>query len=109
MGRCQGDCDIDADCAAGLTCYDRAGDEIVPGCTGFGGTTWDYCYDPNDTDKDLSVIGPEGTVWSYFELTQCQGGKHNRHENGPENPNPAHIPDFTPLLSSYLIVNRLRL
>lgn len=62
--------------AEGLSCFDRVGDEVVPGCIGFGGSTWDYCYDPSATDKELNFIGfppePEG-VWDYFELNQCEG------------------------------------
>ena len=47
---CEGDCDNDGECGAGLRCFQREYDtEIVPGC-GAGGATsssvWDYCYDP---------------------------------------------------------------
>lgn len=34
FGLCQGDCDVDSDCAAGLTCYQRSSGESVPGCLG---------------------------------------------------------------------------
>ena len=67
---------LDFNSAEGLSCFDRVGDEIVPGCIGFGGSTWDYCFDPSATDKELNFIGfppqPEG-VWDYFELNQCEG------------------------------------
>ena len=43
---CQGDCDNDADCGAGLQCMQRGGDEPVLGCTGAGLTAYDYCYNP---------------------------------------------------------------
>ena len=60
--------------AEGLSCFDRVGDEIVPGCIGFGGTTWDYCFDPTATDKELNFVGLPDPQWDYFELNQCEGG-----------------------------------
>ena len=30
----QGDCDNDGECGLGLICFQRAGSEIVPGCSG---------------------------------------------------------------------------
>jgi hypothetical protein len=47
---CAGDCDSDADCAAGLVCYQRDGTGVIPGCTGtnsaHGTNAWDYCILP---------------------------------------------------------------
>jgi hypothetical protein len=54
LGKCQGDCDKNSDCQDGLKCFQRQGNEPVPGCyTGPGGDTLskqgvDFCYDPND-------------------------------------------------------------
>lgn len=45
-GNCEGDCDADEDCQAGLICMQRADDEVVPGCSGFAKSQWDYCYNP---------------------------------------------------------------
>jgi len=52
MKRCQGDCDVDANCAPGLKCKQRNAREKVPGCN-LGPwnypkdvSGWDYCYDP---------------------------------------------------------------
>jgi surface protein len=46
---CWGDCDNDGQCAAGLKCFQRDGNEMPPTChgseTGYNG--YDYCYDPN--------------------------------------------------------------
>ena len=44
---CEGDCDNDSNCAAGLTCLQRVGSEAVPGCDGPGEDGKDYCYNPN--------------------------------------------------------------
>ena len=41
---CMGDCDTDADCKSGLSCFQRGGFETVPGCLGAGAYTYDYCY-----------------------------------------------------------------
>ena len=46
-GKCQGDCDSDAQCATGLKCYQRNDQKAVTGCDpgGSGDTTgYDYCY-----------------------------------------------------------------
>ncbi|CAL6391806.1 unnamed protein product [Bathycoccus prasinos] len=43
-GLCEGDCDYDSDCDAGLRCFQRDGYESVPGCSGKGKKGWDYCY-----------------------------------------------------------------
>ena len=47
---CEGDCDSDADCAAGLQCYQRdASSDVPPGCQAGGSGdqgAYDYCYDP---------------------------------------------------------------
>ena len=44
-GMCQGDCDKDSDCKAGLKCFQRDGDEAIPGCSGNAKNGWDYCVD----------------------------------------------------------------
>eukprot|EP00964_Phaeocystis_antarctica_P135734 scaffold100077_cov69-Phaeocystis_antarctica.AAC.1 len=50
---CMGDCDTDADCKSGLSCFQRNGIETVPGCQRGGGFSWDYCYAPS-TSRRLS-------------------------------------------------------
>ena len=43
---CQGDCDEDADCMAGLVCFQREDGESIPGCAGgsvFDIKDKDYC------------------------------------------------------------------
>ena len=40
---CEGDCDTDHDCTAGLVCFQRDGNTQVPGCSGNGVAQWDYC------------------------------------------------------------------
>jgi hypothetical protein len=45
-GLCEGDCDGDGDCDEGLYCFQRDGDESVPGCRGDGVSKKDYCYRP---------------------------------------------------------------
>eukprot|EP00964_Phaeocystis_antarctica_P105307 scaffold70354_cov72-Phaeocystis_antarctica.AAC.2 len=43
---CKGDCDYDADCKSGLSCFHREGGEMVPGCSGDGVGRTDYCIAP---------------------------------------------------------------
>lgn len=46
LGLCEGDCDDDSDCQAGLVCFQRDGRTAVPGCRGRGTRNNDYCIDP---------------------------------------------------------------
>jgi hypothetical protein len=46
LGLCQGDCDKDHHCAAGLKCLERSGSERVPGCGGNPRIGWDFCVNP---------------------------------------------------------------
>lgn len=52
--RCQGDCDVDDDCAGELVCFQRVMDEDVPGCLGPGDFSIDYCTRPNPPQPTLS-------------------------------------------------------
>merc|ERR1739841_128709 len=56
LGKCQGDCDTDSDCASGLKCWQRSGYTDIPGCTGTGKKDWDYCVD----EKILSSYSLNG-------------------------------------------------
>ena len=40
---CTGDCDSNADCKLGLSCFHRNGNTPVPSCKGTGKHDWDYC------------------------------------------------------------------
>lgn len=45
---CEGDCDVDSDCGAGLYCYQRGRNSVfVPGCDGTPSGSKDYCIDVN--------------------------------------------------------------
>mmetsp|Transcript_28095 Transcript_28095/g.62539 ORF Transcript_28095/g.62539 Transcript_28095/m.62539 type:complete len:633 (-) Transcript_28095:1481-3379(-) len=58
--KCQGDCDNNGDCAAGLECFQRDLNEPVPGCYGLASLGRDYCYDPADGGADAApVAAPE--------------------------------------------------
>jgi len=50
LGKCAGDCDSDADCASGLTCFQRSGYDAVPGCAGKGTENFDFCVPPSGYD-----------------------------------------------------------
>jgi len=56
LGLCEGDCDSNDDCAAGLSCFQRNGLTPVPGCSGAGNTNWDYCYDPSEAAVGSSPV-----------------------------------------------------
>jgi hypothetical protein len=59
VGNCDGDCDSDDDCLDGLKCFQRDGNEEVPGCVGdqeaFYGK--DFCYNPNSNGGEYNDEG----------------------------------------------------
>ena len=74
LGLCEGDCDNDSDCAAGLKCYQRGGLTSVPGCSGTGISNYDYCVIP-----ELRSWG-----WSPSEtLGLCEGDCDNDSDCAP--------------------------
>ena len=67
MSRCQGDCDIDDHCAAGLFCFQvNKGGSAFPGCN--GASSSDFCVDPNDVDNMLFL--PTGGTNDDWRLTE---------------------------------------
>ena len=59
-GMCEGDCDHDSDCDAGLKCFQRDGYESVPGCSGKGKKDYDYCTNVGVKALDSSRNGGTG-------------------------------------------------
>ena len=67
-----------------MVCFQRDGNEAVPGCTGLGEAGKDYCYYaspvPNPTpspveqpSNELVIMGDNGSPSSAFPLGECQG------------------------------------
>ena len=58
--QCEGDCDSDAECATGLTCFFRdSSSELVPGCNagGSGDTgTYDYCQSGQTPGQTSAIV-----------------------------------------------------
>ena len=67
LGMCQGDCDSDGDCMAGLKCFKRDGYTVVPGCIGEGSSNSDYCF----AEGVLAKVGNDDN--DDHELQYCQG------------------------------------
>lgn len=55
----------------GLLCFQRNGTTPVPGCSGNGATSKDYCYIP--PSGTLVVAGNDWQPPSAFPLGRCQG------------------------------------
>ena len=67
LGECQGDCDYDSHCDAGLLCYH---DDVPPGCYGSPSDgLYDYCYDPNWSSPSTPTTGPT-TTFPSLEPTE---------------------------------------
>eukprot|EP00928_Gymnodinium_smaydae_P042994 TRINITY_DN288_c1_g1_i4.p1 TRINITY_DN288_c1_g1~~TRINITY_DN288_c1_g1_i4.p1 ORF type:complete len:2624 (-),score=354.57 TRINITY_DN288_c1_g1_i4:129-7931(-) len=67
MKQCQGDCDSDHDCEAGLYCMQRDKDEPINGCSGTPKRDWDYCA-RRPTVATVSVRKPHPDA-----LGECEG------------------------------------
>ena len=65
---CQGDCDIDNDCASGFQCMQRNGDETVKGCGGSGLTGYDYCRVPPCPGLGESMVCSAGALCASYGL-----------------------------------------
>eukprot|EP00980_Cylindrotheca_fusiformis_P016329 scaffold4852_cov76-Cylindrotheca_fusiformis.AAC.1 len=74
LGLCQGDCDSNSDCDEGLVCFQRDGNEEVPGCDGGleDSSRTDYCI--------LASLPPPGPTVPSFE--QLQSWEGEREEPG---------------------------
>jgi len=73
LGECEGDCDNDTHCKAGLKCWHRSGwnSNIPPGCRGQAhAKSHDYCYDPT---KRIEVEYTGNPPPKCQCLTECQG------------------------------------
>ena len=98
-GECQGDCNRDSDCGDGLRCFQRSGDEPVPGCRGASVRAVDYCFKdpsfkipPPSNDPELTYVGDcsrpgvscglcEGDC---YEEDDCEEGLSCFHRGGFE-------------------------
>ena len=92
LGRCEGDCDDDDDCAEGLQCFDRDNNEAVPGCAGLGKYGKDYCY----ADPALVVADdiPNATISFEFNLSATENTPAE-NETTPELPVPITLDDLS--------------
>ena len=90
LGPCQGSCFDDRDCLDGLICFQRQGDEAVPGCRGKGHSSANYCVfsvmsametGPDDQEREsptmdvlphLQLLG-EDEIFDVYPLSICQG------------------------------------
>ena len=116
---CTGECDSDAQCAAGLRCFQRSNGETIPGCFGpGGGRNWDYCYDPcipqehassvltaiNSSDgaaspsiRDISITGPCGGALRGASISDKERGGCWRHVH----PETGNVYDFSYWVSAH--------
>merc|ERR1712025_1071930 len=79
LNQCQGDCDNDSHCAAGLKCMQRNGKTAVPGCkAGGSGDTkdTDYCYKPVPAGS-TTLVDFGWSAHTLGKLNQCQGDCDN--------------------------------
>jgi len=63
LGKCEGDCDDDDECAENLVCFQRDADEPVPGCGGSPQSGWDYCIRQSDLEKLEEELEEEEEEW----------------------------------------------
>lgn len=69
---CHGSCKKDFDCAPGLQCLHRDGNEEIPGCTGTGKTGSNICYN-NTAPNALIIMAKDGEPKENYPLAACEG------------------------------------
>ena len=87
FGRCQGDCDSDADCASGHACHQRTLSQPVPGCEGIPVSDYegmefqavDYCVRDHDLEgikvgKNIADVGKLGDNEPFKSRSSTGGG-----------------------------------
>ena len=79
LQECEADCDRDKDCAPGLKCFQRSGNQKVPGCEGRAVKGADYCIPKERFLKNISVRGRNNPKLGLCEGdcdkdTDCQSG-----------------------------------
>ena len=87
LKECEGDCDKDSDCADGLKCFQRRGNEKIPGCEGKADFEVDYCIPKERFIKNVSVRGRNNPKLGLCEGdcdrdTDCQDGLKCFQRNG---------------------------
>lgn len=73
LGPCQADCDKDIDCAGPLECFQRKGNETVPGCLGQDNSDEDYCVWPEgyNATEGYSEMLEENAVPNPYDSGFC--------------------------------------
>ena len=85
LGLCEGDCDHDSDCKSGLTCFQRDGNEAVPGCSGNGKSGWDYCVAVKPLDSSRNGGGGYGMCEGDCDKdSDCDAGLKCFQRDGKE-------------------------
>lgn len=76
LSLCQGDCDIDSECADGLVCFQRSENDAVPGCSGGlqDGSRTDYCVTKRQPTISIGENRPLGLCQGDCDSDiECQG------------------------------------
>jgi len=85
LGLCEGDCDSDSECEAGLVCFQRDGFETIPGCSGNGISAYDYCVDPVLVTIGVDPSGILGLCRGDCDTdSDCEGSLKCFQRNGSE-------------------------
>eukprot|EP00985_Skeletonema_marinoi_P019741 scaffold11430_cov165-Skeletonema_marinoi.AAC.1 len=72
LPECHGDCDDDSQCEGSLVCFQRSGNEAVPGCTGTATSGADFCA-VRATQNTVWLKGDNGSPSANFPLGLCEG------------------------------------
>ena len=78
---CMGDCDSNADCKSGLSCFQRNDNTPVPGCSGDGVRGYDYCVVPELAPVRQGRYGWEGCGTDKCDV--CMGNCDSNEDCKP--------------------------
>lgn len=74
LQECEGDCDIDSDCAAGLVCFQRTPENSgsVPGCAGTDNSAADYCVKSSFSNQNSQPSPPAPAATTRNKATTIE-------------------------------------
>ena len=107
LGKCEGSCDTDEDCAGDLVCQQRIGTwDIIVGCAGWGEGGVSYCREPTDVVEEEEEEVDEAPVETTEAPTSAPTvGPSKSPSMGPSTsptPAPSSSPSTSPTNSPSL-------
>mmetsp|Transcript_15496 Transcript_15496/g.25117 ORF Transcript_15496/g.25117 Transcript_15496/m.25117 type:complete len:357 (+) Transcript_15496:77-1147(+) len=82
LQECEGDCDKNSDCAAGLICMQRESRNTpIPGCSGIDNSLTDYCVQRSDNEPNVPERSVSSSISDFALKLYWQSGYRWQEED----------------------------